>query len=172
MPWTPWRPVALVLLALILIPFRLEAQGVVREPVPHSSLISGGPLSLLNGWFHAEYETKLSETFTVGGRGGWLDLDDTDYTGIGAILRYYHQGAALTGFYVGGRGGLYSVKKGDDSQVTVGLGLDVGYGWLLGPSDAFFIGLGIGGTGLFGLDMEGAKSFIPAIRLLDVGIAF
>jgi hypothetical protein len=169
---TSWVPGALLLLALVPFPFQLGAQGLVREPVAQRNLISGGPLSLLNGWFNAEYESKISETFTVGGRAGWLDLDDTDYTGISANLRYYHQEAALTGFYIGGRAGLYSVKRGEDSQVTVGLGLDVGYGWLLGPGDAFFIGLGIGGTGLIGLDLEGAKSFIPAIRLLDVGIAF
>jgi hypothetical protein len=169
MPWIPGTP---ILLALLLFPIPLMAQEVVREPVSQNSLISGGPLSLLNGWFNAEYETKLSETFTVGGRGGWLDLDDTDYTGISAIVRYYHQGAALTGFYIGSRAGLYSVKRAEDSQVTLGLGMDVGYGWLLGPTDAFYIGLGIGGTGLFGLDQEEAKSFIPAIRLLDIGIAF
>jgi len=167
---------ALVLLALLVLPFQLEAQyaeqGPVREPVPHTNLISGAPLMLLAGWFNAEYETKLSETFTVGAVGGWLDMDNTDYTGVNAFLRYYHQGAAFTGFYVGGRGGIYNVEHGDDSETTLGIGLDLGYGWLLGPGDAFFIGLGIGATGLLGVDLDGAKSVIPAIRLLDIGVAF
>lgn len=170
----------LVLLALIVFPLQLEAQDPgqdpIREPVPHTNLISGGPLMLLAGWFNAEYETKLSETFTAGAVGGWLDINDTDYTGINAFLRYYHQGAAFTGFYVGGRAGIYNVKQagqqGDDSETTLGIGMDVGYGWLLGPSDAFFIGVGIGATGLLGVDIPGAKSLIPAVRLLDIGIAF
>jgi len=166
----------MVLFALLILPFQLEAQnagqGPVREPVSHTNLISGGPLMLLAGWFNAEYETKLSETFTVGAVGGWLDMDNTDYTGVNAFLRYYHQGAAFTGFYVGGRGGIYNVEHGDDSETTLGIGLDLGYGWLLGPADAFFIGLGIGATGLLGLDIDGAKSVIPAVRLLDIGVAF
>lgn len=175
-----WRLGALVLLSLVALPLHLRAQeavqNAIREPVPHTNLISGGPLMLLAGWFNAEYETKLSETFTAGAVGGWLDMDNTDYTGINAFLRYYHQGAAFTGFYVGGRAGVYNIKQageqGDDSETTLGIGLDLGYGWLLGPSDAFFIGVGIGATGLLGVDIAGAKSVIPAVRLLDIGIAF
>lgn len=173
---TPFCLGALVFLSLTVLPFQLEAQEAgqapIREPVPHTNLISAGPLMLLAGWFNAEFETKLSETFTTGAVAGWLEMDRTDYAGINAFIRYYHQGAAFTGFYVGGRGGVYNVEHGGDSETTLGLGLDLGYGWLLGPSDAFFIGLGVGATGLLGLDLDGAKSVIPAVRLLDIGVAF
>lgn len=166
----------MVLLSLVVLPLQLRAQetgqAAIREPVPHTNMISAGPLMLFAEWFNAEFETKLSETLTTGAAAGWMDMGDEDYVGVNAFLRYYHQGAAFTGFYVGGRGGIYNVEHGGDSDTTLGLGLDLGYGWLLGSSDSFFIGLGIGATGLLGLDLEGAESFIPALRLLDVGVAF
>ena len=97
---------ALALAWFFLAPSPVSAQDAVREPVPHNHVISGNPLILLAGWFNAEYERKIAETMTVGISGGWLDLDDDDYTSVTGFLRYYPQEAAFTGFYLGGRGGV------------------------------------------------------------------
>jgi len=156
-----------------ILPLRASAQEGVREPVSHRHLISGNPLILLAKWFNAEYETKLNETTTVGAFGGWLDLKKADYTNLGAFLRFYPQGAAFTGFYLGGRGSIHNVDEKDHGSGTAfGIGIDVGYAWLLGPARYFYVGLGVGGTRLFGGDLEDASLWIPSVRLINVGIAF
>jgi hypothetical protein len=163
----------LALLASALIPFRAAAQEGVRTPVSHQHLISGNPLILLAGWFNAEYETKLAETTTVGASGGWLDLDDADYTSLSGFLRFYPQGAAFTGFYLGGRFGIHNVDEDNHGSTTAfGLGVDIGYSWLLGPGRSFYVGLGIGATRLLGGDLGDASATIPSLRLVNVGIAF
>ena len=163
---------AVPVLLLALSPLQAGAQEGVREPVPHDHLISGNPLILLAGWFNAEYERKLSETMTVGIAGGWLNLDEDDYTSVNGFLRFYPQGAAFTGFYLGGRGGVHNVDDGYESHTALGLGVDVGYSWLLGPGRSFYVGLGIGATRLFSGDLGDASAVVPSIRLINVGIAF
>ncbi len=163
----------LLFLSLALSPLRVQAQEGVREPVPHTQLISGNPLILLAGWFNAEYERKVAENMTLGIGGGWLDLDDDDdYTNVSGFIRFYPQEAAFTGFYLGGRAGVYNVDDGDDSFTKFGLGIDIGYTWLLGPSRAFYIGMGIGATRLLGGDVGDASGTVPSVRLINIGIAF
>ena len=164
--------VSLALFFLAFGPVQAQAQGGVREPVPHDHVISGNPLILLAGWFNAEYERKLAEHMTVGASGGWLDLDQDDYTSLSGFVRYYPQEAAFTGFYLGGRGGIHNVDEGNDSHTAFGIGVDIGYCWLLGPSRSFYVGLGIGATRLFSGDLGDASATIPSVRLINVGIAF
>jgi len=165
--------IALAFLALAVAPLRANAQEGTREPVSHRHVISGNPLILLAGWFNAEYETKLAETMTVGASGGWLDLDNADYTSLSAFLRFYPQAAAFTGFYLGSRFGIHNVEEKDhDSTTALGFGVDIGYTWLLGPGRSFYVGLGIGATRLFGGDLHGASTTIPSLRLINVGFAF
>ncbi|MFC1661573.1 hypothetical protein ACFL3S_09005 [Gemmatimonadota bacterium] len=168
---------ALMALGILLgatLPQQARGQEGTREPVAHDQVISGNPLILLAGWFNAEYERKLSNTTTAGFGGGWISLDggDDDYTSLNGFLRYYPQGAALTGFYLGGRLGIHRVDTEDESASVFGLGVDLGYSWLLGPSRAFYVGLGLGATRLFGGDLEDASPTIPVIRLINIGIAF
>ena len=170
---TTWKVITFsTFLFLALTPFRAQAQEGVREPVPHDHVISGNPLILLAGWFNAEYEHKVMETMTLGLSGGWLDLDDADYTSVSGFLRFYPQGAAFTGFYLGGRLGVHNVDDGEDTYTALGIGIDVGYSWLLGPGRSFYVGLGIGGTRLMAGDLGDASAFVPSIRLINVGIAF
>jgi hypothetical protein len=158
------------------IPGAVEAQQTgTRDPVPHDHVLSANPFLLLFEWANAEYEHKISSTGTVGLAGSWISLDegDEDYRSLNAFYRYYPQGAALTGFYFGGHGGIHHVSDIVDEDVTVfGLGIDVGYNWLLGANRNFYIGLGIGATRLFGGDLENESGTIPTIRLLNIGWAF
>lgn len=163
----------LALFSLAVLPAQVEAQEGVREPVPHTSVISGNPLILLAGWFNAEYERKIANNMTAGISGGWLDLDDDDYTSVSGFLRFYPQEAAFTGFYLGGRLGVHNVEEhNDDSHTAFGLGVDIGYTWLLGPGRSFYVGVGIGATRLFGGDLGSASGTVPSIRLINIGIAF
>ncbi len=166
----------LVVLALLIfmVPPTIQAQAQegVREPVSHDHVISGSPLILLAGWFNAEYERKVAENLTVGISGGWIDLDEDDYTSVSGFLRFYPQDAAFTGFYLGGRTGVHKVAEREESHTALGIGVDVGFAWLLGPGRSFYVGLGIGATRLLSRDLGDASSVIPSIRLLNVGVAF
>lgn len=161
--------------ALGALPAQVPAQQPgTRVPVPHDQVISANPFLLMWEWTNIEFEKKLSDLQTVGAAGSWIALDggDEEYVNITGFLRYYPQGAALTGFYIGGRGGLYRVSDDDDSGTAFGLGFDLGYSWLLGARQNFYIGLGIGATRLFGGDLEDFSTTVPNLRLLNVGIAF
>lgn len=161
---------SLVVLACAILPSQSQAQTQV--PTPHQHLVSGSPLSLLADWFNGEYERKLTDRTSVGIAGGWLSKGDDDYTGVTGFLRYYPREAAFAGFYIGGQGGFFRVDDGEKESTPIGLGLDMGYGWLLGPEDSVYLGLGIGATRLFGGDLDHASATIPAIRLINIGIAF
>ena len=173
------RTAALITLGILLgcaVPRQSQGQQGTLEPVSHQQVISANPFGLLFEWFNAEYERKVTNTVTAGIQGGWLSLDldegEVDYSNVGGFLRYYPQGAALTGFYVGSRLGVHRVEADDEEATVLGFGIDIGYSWLLGINRAFYIGVGIGANRLFGLDMEDASATLPTIRLMNIGIAF
>jgi hypothetical protein len=157
------------------IPAKAQAQEAgTRSPVPHDQAISANPFLILFEWFNMEYERKISPTSTLGVGGSRFSLEggDESYTGLNGFFRYYPQGAALSGFSLGGRLGFHSVSDDDDEGNAFGLGVDIGYSWLLGSKRNFYIGLGIGATRLFGGDIEEGRVVIPSIRLVNLGFAF
>jgi hypothetical protein len=143
-------------------------------PVATTHVISAHPFLLLWEWANIEYERKISPTGSLGAAGSWLTVDDGDttYRSLAGFYRYYPQGAALSGFYIGGRFGIHHGDGKDDSGHVFGLGIDVGYGWLLGAKRTFYVGLGIGATRLFGGDLDEGSLTLPSIRLLNVGFSF
>lgn len=165
-------PFGLVLLLLVLFPPAAGGQQAPRESSGRDHLISGSPLLLVAGGFNAEYERRVEGAMTLGIAGGWLDLDDEDQMGVSGILRFYPQRTAFAGFYFGGRGGFYHVDEGRKSHTALGIGMDMGYGWLLGPGHSFYVGLGIGAVRLIARDLGRASKVLPQIRLLDIGVAF
>ena len=100
------RVVALCVAFSVVSPSMTLAQGPgTRQPVEHRHVVSANPFLLLAGWFNAEYERKLVETWTVAVSGSYVSFGDPDdvYVSGNAVFRYYPQGAALTGFYIGPR---------------------------------------------------------------------
>jgi hypothetical protein len=174
-------PAGLIMFLMVLCPVQANAQARGQEDARESDtpghVISGSPLLLLAGWFNAEYERKVAGNMTWGLAAGWQDLSDDDYTSVSAFLRFYPQKSAYTGLYLGSRGGVHRVNEaldgdaGGSSYTGFGLGIDIGYSWLLGPGDTFFLALGVGGTYIF-RDLGNASRTIPTLRILDVGIAF
>ena len=144
-----------------------QGQGT-RQPVDHRHLVSANPFLLLVGWFNAEYERKLDETWTVGLSGSYFSLSDHDeeYVSANAVFRYYPQGAALTGFNIDPRLGVFHVDEIDDSGGSFGVGCELGYTWLLGAERNFSISLGAGGTRLT------SGTVVPSARVVNVGWAF
>ena len=153
-----------------------SAQGVAPVPVPHNQVVSANPFGLIFGWFNAEYERRLTPATTWGVSGSMLDVDDFEYRNGTALLRYYPQGAALKGFFLGGRTGVYHVSNedgtGDDSATFFGAGFEIGYTWLMGPRQRVGVSIGAGANRLFGSDLDGATLTIPSVRVINVGIAF
>ncbi len=160
------------LVFLVLSPLQVQAQEVAREPVSHQHVISGSPLLLIAGSFNAEYERMLAESLTVGIAGGWLDLGEEENTSVTGFLRFYPQEAAFTGYYLGSRAGFYRVDDGGDPSNAFGIGVDIGYAWVLGPGRSFYVGLGMGATHLFSGNLGDASRTIPSLRVIDIGIAF
>jgi hypothetical protein len=165
--------VILLLIGAVL-PQGVSAQEGTRQPVVHDQVISANPLLLLFEWFNAEYERKLNNTTTAGFSGGWISLDDgdDDYVNLTGFVRYYPQGAALTGFYLGGKFGIHRVESTDEDGTALGFGIDIGYSWLLGINRSFYVGIGIGATRLFASDLEDASLTVPSLRLVNIGFAF
>jgi Protein of unknown function (DUF3575) len=85
-------------------------------------------------------------------------------------VRYYPR-AAMDGFYLGGRAGVYHVSA-IDSANFYGAGFELGYNWLLGRHDSVVIGMGAGVTRLFGGTLAGASLAVPTLRLVNVGFTF
>ena len=149
------------------------AQEGTRAPIPHNQVVSANPFGLMFEWFNADYERKINESTTWGVSASFFSLgDDTDYANAQFAYRYYPQGAALSGFYLGGKGGLHRAGVDDESERFFGIGFELGYNWLLGAKRNISIGLGGGATRLFGGELEGASVAIPTVRLVNVGIAF
>jgi hypothetical protein len=103
---------------------------------------------------------------------GSVGIDSADYRNFQGFYRYYPQGASLTGFYLGARGGMHRVSEGDDAGHAFGLGFELGYGWLFGSKRNFAVSLGAGATRLFGGDLDDASVLIPTLRLVNLGWSF
>lgn len=149
----------------------------LRAPVPHDQVLSANPFLLLGEWVNIEFERKIGPAGTVGAMGSWLSLDadkgDVDLTSLNFFSRFYPQGAALSGFFLEGRLGVYRGSGVDDSGHAFGFGVHVGYSWLMGATKKFYLSMGVGATRLFGGDMpDGVSPTLPDIRLMKIGVAF
>ena len=168
---------AVALFALLGTPVPALAQDAAPD---HKQILTTSPLLLVGGYLNIEFERKTSESMTLGVTAATFDGffdDDVRYTNATLIARYYPQGRPLNGFYLGGKLGVHHVREDfffeeDDRDATLlGLGVDMGYTWLLGKRDRFVLGLGGGAMRLLGdYDLD-AGLFIPSARI-NVGMAF
>lgn len=149
-----------------------SAQDGTKTPVEHNQTISVNPFGLMLKWFNAEYERKLTNTITIGATGSTFGIGDADLQRFNALFRYYPQGAALTGVYLGGRGGVARVSDGDESAHAFAAGVEIGYSWLFGAKRNVGLSIGAGVDRLFGGDLDHFDIVWPNIRLVNVGIAF
>ena len=153
------------LLIVMLAPAAVAQEPGTRVPVPHRQQITANPFGVIFGWFNAEYERKLTEDWSLGLGGSYLSIDNEDFASANGVFRFYPPGAALTGFYIGPRVGVYSIDEtGRDAESSGGIGFELGYMWLLGANRN--ISLGAGATRLF------SGEVVPNIRLVNIGWAF
>jgi hypothetical protein len=169
----------LVLLLGALPPLAISGQQQegVKSPVPHHHIVSTNPFILLGSWLNIEYERKVATAASVGAMVSHLGLEgddeeDVGFTGLSTFFRLYPQGAALNGFYLEGRGGLFHVAGEDESSQAFTLGIHIGYSWLFGVNRRFYISAGVGADRFFGGDLQGASPTLPSFRLVKIGVAF
>ena len=158
-----------------------SAGGYERKVV-----VSTNPFLDMYSWFNGEIELAVSPNSTIGVAGNYMSFGDTDdeddeenFTNVGVLFRYYPR-EAFGGFYFGLRGGYYGVSKTEwpseeeETASAFGLGFDLGYSWILGESERFYVGLGAGLMRLFGGDLEDLDVAVnlPIIRIVNIGIAF
>ena len=148
-----------------------QADGT-RIPVANKQVVSANPFLLMFEYANFEFERTASQKASVGFSASSVGFDDATYRNFQAFYRYYPQGASLTGFYIGARGGVHRVSNGEDAGNAVGLGFELGYGWLFGAKRNFALSLGAGATRLFGGDLGHHSLTIPTLRLVNVGWSF
>jgi len=152
-------------------PARAQNEGT-KAPVAHTQVVSTSPILLMFKWFNVDYERKISPSVTLGASGSFLPIGDFDYGRATMHARYYPQGAALTGFYMGAQTGIHRAGTSRDHGAFFGAGMDVGYAWLFGAKRNVGLTIGWGATRLFGGDLDGGSVAIPNVRLLNIGFAF
>jgi hypothetical protein len=164
---------ACVLTGLIVLVSTGTARG--QDPSPAATapgnMLSANPFTLMFKWFNADYERRWTSNATWGASGATFSVDDFRYGHADATFKYYPR-AAMDGFFIGGRTGVYHVSGVADSVNLLGAGFDIGYNWLLGRRQNVAVSIGAGVTRLFGDALPGSSIAVPTVRLINVGVAF
>ena len=162
---------ALVVVALCSVAARRANAAAAEDPARPVQSVSANPFTLMFTWFNADYERRFAPNVTWDASGSFFSIDEFAYKNVNVAIKYYPR-AAMSGFYVGGRTGIYHVSANLAGANFYGAGFEVGYNWLLGKGDHFVVGTGAGVTRLFGGQLTGATLTVPTVRLLNIGYAF
>ncbi|UCH85240.1 MAG: DUF3575 domain-containing protein [Candidatus Latescibacterota bacterium] len=168
-----WLIAGLIVLTLGIVPTNgmAEEESEITEVV-NKNVLSTNPILDLFTWFNIEYERRIKPNGTIGLAASFIDLEgDEEFMSVNAFYRFYPQDRAPSGFFFGGRFGVYNVEDGNDSESAFGFGIDIAYSWLLGKRRNFAVSLGIGAIRLFGGDLDTATT-LPTLRLINIGFAF
>ena len=179
------RLAGLVLVIALIAPRAAAAQEA-------RNYIAINPLSVLFTLYNGEFEHALaSRDFTIGASASyWGDNQDdcfgcsseVDYFSIDGKVRYYPSGKALKGFAFGATVGMSRLSgsftdsetgQSKDRATGISFGFVLDYNWILGKTQHFLIGTGIGAKRLTGLSVntDGITVAYPTARL-SVGYAF
>jgi hypothetical protein len=152
--------------------FAQESRG--GESATFNQVISANPFGLiLMPWYNGEYERKVAERATIGLSGSRLGDGSGGFYSLNMAFRYYPNGNAFRGFYLGPRVGVFWMSQEEDDIGTdedrgphLGFGFELGHAWLVGSERHLSISIGGGATRV----LNGAA--IPVLRLVNVGWAF
>lgn len=160
----------------------LAAQVPVREP---RGALSINPLGIPFGYVALEYEGRVAPAFSLGVSTSYYGDGDGDrYSAIDLKARLYPNEIALRGFAIGMTAGYTSQRDAGcvtfsggscrGSNGNANIGVEVDYNWLLGKTDRFFLGSGIGAKRRLG--NNDSNSFIDGDAILfarfQIGVAF
>lgn len=147
-----------------------SVQAQDMDTLPHQQVVSANPFGLLFDLFNAEYERVVTPSSTAGVGGSAYFRSEDDYVNADVFWRYYPQGTPLSGWMFGVKAGVTSVG---DEGTYLGAGFDVNRSWVLGRSDNFYIGIGLGLKRMYvSTDASFDLKYIPTLRIINVGYAF
>lgn len=150
-----------------------------RVRIPTQTYIGFNPLGLPANVFTLEIENAVASGITLGGVGSYIDVDHSRYTTGEFKLRYYPSDVVLRGFAVGATGGFTRYRNivSDTARTlsapTIGILLD--YDWLLGRSERFLVGTGIGAKRILASKSERERADVDYATMtarLILGFAF
>jgi hypothetical protein len=167
----------LVALLVTLATTGFAQESTTGQLAAYNQVISANPFGwVLVPWYNGEYERKATERATIGLSGSRLSWGDGGgFYSLNMAWRYYPNGNAFSGFYLGPRVGVFwvSQEQEEDDIGTdegrgphLGLGLELGYAWLVGSERHLSISIGGGATRVFNGEA------IPVLRLVNIGWAF
>jgi hypothetical protein len=184
------------LISVLVLVFTLAAGPVFAqsEDLPERKVVlSTNPILFVFTWYGLELEFAPSEHTTIGVTGSYFQMDeqtedddplgieyDDTYIAANAFVRYYPV-SSFKGFFIGAKLGLYNITHESEFEkeegTAYGLGVDIGYGWLLGAEQRISVSIGVGASRLFGGDLDDDDEddvlvVLPSVRLINVGIAF
>jgi hypothetical protein len=178
--------------------------NATKPPVPHNQVVSLNPFGLIFEWYNAEYERKIGDAATLGVSASHFAAGDMANALLlarwypqRAALDGFYLGARAGAYVTKTRTYEYHPTPPprpapnnptptyqtystyptyrEQKRVVPGVGLEIGYNWLLGPKQNLSIGLGFGVTRLL-QSGDGDDFFmppvLPGVRFVNIGIAF
>jgi hypothetical protein len=183
------HPVLVAAVALLALAPGVRAQDAA--PRVHAQRLSvaalGIPFALVSG----EYERAATPELSLGAAAGFFaddEEDGGDQSWLDAKVRYYPSGRAPRGFAIGALVGIARAQPTDcvsddftgacvydgASATGAAVGVFLDYGWLLGRSNRFYVGTGIGAKRVLGLDGRDGYEYpeILSASRLQIGYTF
>jgi len=184
---------SIVLLVILMFVSAVSALAQDNDLPQRKAVLSTNPILFVFSWYGLELELAASKRATIGVTGTYFQIDeqkedddpfdisyDDTYLAGNAFVRYYPV-SAFKGFFIGAKLGVYNITH--ESELTkeegtaYGIGIDIGYAWLLGAEQRVSVSIGIGASRLFGGDLDDddeddVLTVLPSVRLINVGIAF
>jgi hypothetical protein len=164
----------------LLLPSIVSAQSLNGR----SAVLSLQPIGAMLEVYAGEAEIAMSRSATIGFGGTYWGpyITDNDFTYLSGDvkIRYYPDARPFQGFSFGASLGITHVSDNNTTSGTGGsatgpaVGVMIDYNWLLGASQRFYVGTGLGAKALFLSNKtleESATVRYPTARL-SVGWAF
>src|SRR5262249_7126908 len=150
-----------------------------RVPIPTPTYIGFNPLGVPANVFTLELENAVSSGITIGAVGSYIDFDNHRFTTADFKLRYYPSEVVLRSFAIGVSAGVTRYSKPvlgvRQSLSAPTAGILVDYNWLLGRSERFIIGTGVGVKRILASQDERKRAdvdYATATTRLILGFAF
>lgn len=173
---------------LLIAPFPSVTVAQVTA-TPRQNLVSVNPLAIIFGLYGAEYERRVGRTTSLGAlvshwstdSGTDFGSNDVSYTSFEMKGRIYPSARIFQGFSFAVGTGVVSLREDHvafgtterNTATALSIAFELGYSWLLGEADSFYVGTGIGAKrlGVIGGEVLDASLAYPTVRLA-VGYAF
>lgn len=158
------------------------AQQPSAAAYTRSHAIAINPLGIPFEIVSVEYEGAIQDAFTLGGNFSYFSPDDVTFTTFELKGRLYPNERAPKGFAVGFALGAASIRERFERTPGVStlqkkthpsIAVYVDYNWLLGRTERFYVGTGVGAKRILGDEdaFDDVPFVYPTARFL-IGVAF